>query len=402
VARDRAERDSGKRLLVLGAGPAQLGLLEAARARDLFVVAADRDPAAVGFALADRRALVSAEDEPALERLARAERVDGVIAPGIDWPVAIAARIADRLGLPHPITPDAAVLATSKLRQRRRLAEAGVAQPRWQLAESADEVELEPPLVVKSPDRQGQRGLSLVRSAEELAPAIEAARAASRGGVCLVEELADGPEATVAGVMAGRVLAAGVVTDRVVAEPPAFGVALAHVWPSQADAGALERVAGQAAAALGIDDGPVYVQLRAGATGPAVVEVAARLGGGHDAELAYAGRGLDLNGAALAAALGEPTLVRDGTAMHGGACTRFLVPPEGELRAVRGVDEARGAEGVFAVRIYRSPGHRFGPFRTGADRAGAVQAVGAGREEAVTRAAAAAELIRLETVEAPG
>jgi biotin carboxylase len=396
VARDRAERDSGKRLLVLGAGPAQLGLLEAARERDLFVVAADRDPAATGFPLADRRALVSTEDELGLERLARAERVDGVIAPGIDWPVAIAARIAERLGLPHPISPEAAVLATSKSRQRRRLDEAGVPQPRWQVVDRAKEVELEPPLVVKAPDRQGQRGLSLVRSAEELGPAVEAARAASRGGSCLVEELVDGPEATVSGLMAGGRLAASCVTDRVVAEPPAFGVALAHVLPTEVDGAELEAVAERAALALAVEDGPVYVQLRAGTDGPQVVELAARLGGGHDAELAYAARALDLNGGALAAALGDPALVRPGPASAGGACTVFLVPPEGELSSVEGTEVARAAEGVFAVRIYRTPGHRFGPFRTGADRAGAVQAVGPHRASAVERAEAAAAAIRFE------
>ena len=48
--------DAPKRLLILGAGPAQLGLLAAARERGLFVVAADRDPGAVGFAYADRLA----------------------------------------------------------------------------------------------------------------------------------------------------------------------------------------------------------------------------------------------------------------------------------------------------------------------------------------------------------
>src|SRR5919109_4037250 len=106
-------RDAGRRLLVLGAGPAQLGLLEAARNRGLYVIACDRDPAAPGFRFADRRALVSVEDEPAVERLAAAERVDGVIAPGIDWPIVVAARVAGRLGLPHPLAPDTAVVATS-------------------------------------------------------------------------------------------------------------------------------------------------------------------------------------------------------------------------------------------------------------------------------------------------
>ena len=59
------------RLLVLGAGPAQLGLLEAARARgDLEVIAVDRDPLAAGFPLADERAVLSTEDEDGVERLA--------------------------------------------------------------------------------------------------------------------------------------------------------------------------------------------------------------------------------------------------------------------------------------------------------------------------------------------
>ena len=120
MAGDSPERDPGKRLLVLGAGPAQLGLLAAARARELHVIAVDRDPSAPGFRYADRRAIVSTEDESGIERLASAERVQGLIAPGIDWPVAIAARVAERLSLPHAISPETAALSTSKLRQRER------------------------------------------------------------------------------------------------------------------------------------------------------------------------------------------------------------------------------------------------------------------------------------------
>src|SRR5206468_11064464 len=83
------------RLLVLGAGPAQLGLLEAARERGAWVAVVDRDPAAPGFRLADRRCILSTEDEPAIDRLIGALAIDGVISPGTDWPVGIAARIAE-------------------------------------------------------------------------------------------------------------------------------------------------------------------------------------------------------------------------------------------------------------------------------------------------------------------
>ena len=72
MAGDSRDRNPGKRLLVLGAGPAQLGLLAAARARELYVIALDRDPSAPGFRYADRRAIVSTEDESGIERLASA------------------------------------------------------------------------------------------------------------------------------------------------------------------------------------------------------------------------------------------------------------------------------------------------------------------------------------------
>ena len=118
-------------MLVLGAGREQVGLLQAARERSLQVIAVDRDPAAPGFRHADRRALISFEDEPAIHRLAEAERIDGVISPANDWSVGIAARVARRLGLPHPLDAPTAALAASWLRQRERFAATGVPHDSW-------------------------------------------------------------------------------------------------------------------------------------------------------------------------------------------------------------------------------------------------------------------------------
>jgi biotin carboxylase len=391
---------TGRRLLVLGAGPAQLGLLAAARERGLFVIALDRDPAAPGFQYADRRAIISTEDEQGIERLAGAEGVEGIIAPGIDWPVAIAARVAERHGLPHPIAAATAGLAVSKQKQRERLAEAGVPQPAWQIVKAPEETlqqTVAKSWVVKAPDRQGQKGLALVRSEDELPAAIARAIEESRSGVAIVEELVDGPEVTVNAFSVRGEFHPLTVTDRLTAEPPAFGVALAHVWPSEAGGKAAD-VARAAVEALGIQDGPTYTQLRIGPEGPQVIEVAARLGGGHDAELAHAALGVDLNGLALQAALGESIW---SAALHavpqvGGAVVRFLVPPEGVLQSVEGVEGARAVEGVQEVRVYREPGHVFGQFLRGADRAGAVLAVGESREEALQRADEAARLIRFK------
>ncbi len=382
------------RLLVLGGGPAQLGLLEAARARGLWIAVVDRDPAAPGFRYADRRCLLSTEDEAGIERVAAALEVEGLIAPGTDWPVGVGARIAERLRLPHPITPATAVLATNKLRQRERLTAAGIPQPRYWVVGGEDGLpEVTLPCVVKAPDQQGQKGLSLVHDATELAAAVETARAVSRSGVVLVEELADGSEVTVIGVSVAGSFTALAATDRIVAEPPAFGVALAHIWPSEHGERAV-AVAEAAVGALEIAEGPSYTQLRLSADGPVVIEVAARLGGGHDAELVEAVTGVPLNDLAIDAALGEPVTIPPLERRAGGAVTRFLVPPAGVLQSV---DVPADLEGVEQVRIYREPGHVFSTFRRGSDRAGALLALGSSRAQAVSRAETAAERIRFTT-----
>jgi len=389
-------RPQPKRLVVLGAGAAQLGLLEAAAIRDVTVIAVDRDPLAPGFAFADERAVISSEDEEGIERLARARAVDGLISPGADWPVGIAARVAERLGLPHPISGATAVLATTKTRQRERFAARGVLQPR---TFSVGDPAISFPCVVKAPDRQGQRGLTLVTEPSAFAAAVDAAVTESRGGGVLVEELIDGPELTVNAVSRDGVFVPLTVTDRILADPPAFGVALAHAWPSSQPTESVVEAARAAVAALGIDSGPSYTQIRLGGDGrPYVVEVAARLGGGHDAELCHAALGVDLNDLAVSFALDEPSSPSgsepQALSSVGGACVIFLVAPEGALLATEGIEEAEAIEGVCWVRTYRQPGWHFGPLRRGADRAGAILATGVDRADALARAHRAAQAVR--------
>ena len=72
------------------------------------------------------------------------------------------------------------------------------------------------PLVVKPPDRQGQKGLAVARTPAELDGAFETALGASRGGLALLEELVDGPEVTVNAFSVGGRFVPLTVTDRVV------------------------------------------------------------------------------------------------------------------------------------------------------------------------------------------
>jgi hypothetical protein len=244
------------RLLVLGARAT--GLLAAARSRGLFVVAVDRDPRAPGFVLAHRRAILSTDDEPALERLVEAAHIDAVLATGRE--TGAAARIARRFRLPHPHSPDTGVLLGSRLRQRERLREARVPQVRWAVV--CDPAEARFRCVLTPPDRKGRR---------------------------LAEEAPGASEMTVTAFSSGGEL------------HPLLG------------SGPAAALASRAVAALGVTDGPTSTRLRFGLGGLRVVDVRSQVGD-REAELCRLLQGVDVHGLALDAALGRAEYVRFGTA----------------------------------------------------------------------------------------
>jgi biotin carboxylase len=364
-------------LVVLGGGPAQRHAIDAARAMDVRTIVCDSDPR-----VGDVR--VSTEDIDGVREIAR--NADGVIAPGTDWPVRIAAEVAHDLGLPHPISVATARICTDKLEQRARLGAAGVLQPAW----SADDAPAYP-CVVKAPDRQGQRAMAIVTDPAGLPAATDRARAAARGGQVLYERFVPGPEVTVDGFLKDGRNHVVAVTDRVhFADAP--GIAQQHVYPSAYpdSVEAAAETASRALDALGVESGPTYVQLILGPDGPCVIEVAARLGGGHDSELLRRTVGVDLAAAAVRAALGWEVLSADLQPHPNGAgVVEFLRAPEGELVATEGPPEAH---------FYHPRGHTYGPLVAAASRAGYVLETGADRREAIDRAEAAVEHIRFEVI----
>ena len=180
-----------------------------------------------------------------------------------------------------------AALAVSKQRQREALAKAGVPQPTWHLVREPQEG-LPVPSVVKAPDRQGQKGLTLVRSEAELPDAIARAIEESRSGAAHrrgARRRARGDRE--------RVLASRRVPSADRDRPAHCGAAgvRCRARACLAERGGWRRPPespSRPSPRSGSRTAPRYTQLRIGPEGPQVIEVAARLGGGHDAELATA------------------------------------------------------------------------------------------------------------------
>ena len=368
----RADGPDRLTLIVLGGGPAQRHAVDAALRLGIRPLVCDSRPG-----LGDVE--VSSEDTEGVRRVAREHAAAGLIAPGTDWPVRIAAYVAEDLGLPHPLDVPTAVRATSKIAQRDALAEAGVPQPPWSTATAPGY-----PCVVKASDRQGQRAMSIVGGADDLEAASQRARLASRSGRALYELFVEGPEVTVNGFsLDGHFLPVAVTAREHF--PGAPGVARRHLYPSGYNDAPAVAAAAAAVEALGIRQGPSYVQMILSADGPVIMEVAARLGGGHDSELCRLATGVDLAEAAVRTSVGRQV---DREALTDGACViEFLAAPEGTLVST---------DGPSQVTFYHAPGHRYPPLRTAIDRAGYVITQGATREEALERARTAVEAVRFE------
>jgi biotin carboxylase len=110
---------------------------------------------------------VDFSDVAAVEQVARRHDVDGALTVSADRAVPVVAAVTERLGLPS-IGTDVAHLMTNKIAMRRRLADAGVAQPRFAALRSVHEAgaalrHVGVPAVLKPADSGGQRGIFLIR-----------------------------------------------------------------------------------------------------------------------------------------------------------------------------------------------------------------------------------------------
>lgn len=397
-------------VLFVGAGRHQRRAIVRARELGLRVVAVDRNAEAPGLAEADAAEVVDFADVDAVTEVARARAVDGALTVSADRAVPVVAAVAERLGLPG-IGIQTAQLMTHKVAMRRRLAEAGVPQPRFAAVRTLQEsrAALETvglPAVLKPADSGGQRGVFLLESADDLDAHLHVALAESPSREAIIESFHEGLELNGLVLARGGHVAPLTLSDRL--RPPGigFGVGWIHVYPATIYGDTLaeaERVAVHAVHALGLADGVAFPQLLVGADGVVrVVEVAARIPGGQMADLARHAIGIDLVEVALRQALGvevpdelalpryrQPLAVRFLTAQPG-------TLPVGTVQAWGGLERVLAFPGVVQAEVFLTQGETIRPVRLDGDRRGYVIAVADTNVEALERAEAAATLLDVE------
>lgn len=397
------------RVVIVGCGFPQLGLLRAARELDLHVIGVDANARAIGAAVCDDFREVSTHDVDRIALVARELRADGITTCGSEVSLASTVRAAEKLGL--PFYGDVATVDRCQAKDEMRAAyhRGGAPIPEFAVVTSLAEMEAFVrvhglPVVVKPSRGWGQRGVSKVEKPSEIAAAFERALGASTAGLAVVETFIDGREFSVNAYTAHGSTKVYSVTERIITQyPDPPGITFAEWFPAgldRADETRAVEAALSGVRALGIRRGPTYTQLRLGQSGAMIVETAYRLGGGLDPDVALLASGTSLFRKILGVALSRDDWERAGPEKepHGGAIGKFLIGRPGRVVAIHGLDAARSMPGIVAAEVYVEPGGAVFALTDGSKRAGHVLAVGADRDEANARAASAADTIRIETV----
>lgn len=332
-------------MLVVGAGPFQTGLLRAAREL-AEVIAVDGSPRAPGLALADHAHLIDVRDTRVVVELARAMKVDGVLTGASDVSVPAVSAVVDELGL---IGLPSAVSERCRDKQQafEAVRAAGLAVPETRAVSTVDEAVRAIdalgglPVVIKPRSGGGGRGVSIVRTLAELAPAVQRAQAGYFGlgaSSVLVQQLVHGRSLGAEAFFVGGELVDAFVLDDQFA--PDFVSPVGHSLPPDVDDALGAAVVDACAAfgrALGLTTGAVNFDLRCDER-VVLIEVNPRLGGNSITDLVHHAYGSQLSHAAVLCALGRdpsPALARVRSApiaarlilQRGRGVARFATPP---------------------------------------------------------------------------
>lgn len=359
--------------------------LEAARRFDVpVVVGSDREQALAGANPAGHLTLDFLAPEKATDAIvgfAKQYPIQAVVAADDDGAI-LAAMAAAALGLPHNAV-EAVAAARNKHRMREVLADAGVPSPRSELV-SIDE---DPyvvarrvvfPCVVKPLFLSASRGVIRADDPAQFAGAFRRLTAilrrpevAAEGGPLaqqiLVETFIPGIEVALEGLLSEgklRVLALFDKPDPL--EGPFFEETI-YVTPSRLPAPLQQAIAvctEDAVRALGLQRGPVHVELRLNDQGPWVLEIAPRSIGGLCSRALRFGEGISLEELILRDAVGLEVVSLEREKQAAGVMM-IPIPQAGILREVRGLDEARRVPGIDEIRITIPVGQEVVPLPEG-------------------------------------
>lgn len=358
--------------LILGAGFYQLNAIRKAKELGHTVIVSDYLPDSPGKKLADFSTMISTFDVAGNIEVAKQYQVDGVFTIGTDQPVLTAAAVAEELDLPRMISSLTALQSTNKKYMKAVFSRHELPSSRYLLVQR-DELDdkqmllrklqqLHFPIVIKPIDSQGQRGIfKLYRLDPEVIDYMRQTFSFTRAGEILVEEYYPGDEITVSVWVENHQPYIFMITDRPrLNVEPHLGIPDGHVFPSRYMHSHYDEVAQlvhKLVLSFDIASGPLYVQMILGERGLEIVEIACRIGGGHEDELIPLVCGIDPLDMLIKKSLGQNIDLQqlesyDLLSNPAQAMVKFIVARPGRVKSLGNMNEVMKLPGVVKAAFY--------------------------------------------------
>lgn len=390
-----------KKVLIIGAGPVQYPGIAKAKEMGLFTIAVDRDQKAPGLAIADIPLVIDVKDISSLIQVARQYQVDGVFSISSEVSIMSVAAVAEELNLPG-IHKKTARIVTDKSLMRELYLKNNVPSPEFGIAYSLTEVyelikKISLPVVIKPADNAGSRGVTLVAFEKEIKDAFEKARSFSHQKKVIIESFMEGVEVSVEAFVYKNDIKILALSDKI-RTPPPYLLDTMVIFPSDYSGKTLyniREVAIKAIKAVGIENGPVHIEIMMTPAGPKMVELGAR-GPGFKVftEIIPHVTGVDVVEGVIRLALGEePDLdVNENRA----AVLRFIEANPGRIKEIRGQEQILNMKGVYDFELYLDVNDIIKQLTCGDDRVGHIITFADTREKALEIADNAERVLKIE------
>lgn len=277
-----------QKIMILGAGEAQIPIIQKCIELNLFTIVVDFNKNAAGFKFANKRLLISTLDREEILKAAIEYKVDGIITTS-DYPVRSVAYVCDKLGL-NGLSIKAAQICTNKYLLRKCLKDNNILTPVFIKISNLEELKQEKhninfPLIIKPVDSSASRGVKKLIGEAELETSYLEAKGHSKCGDVIIEDFIEGTEYSVEVLCYRENIYALAITEKTTSGfENTFFVEDRHIIPANVTE-EYEKLISltiiDAIKKIGLNNCAVHAEIKLTANGPVIIEIGARLGGDY-------------------------------------------------------------------------------------------------------------------------